>query len=788
VRSLIGRMAIGLAMLVPLAGAPVHAVAAPLHVETEILVYGGTPSGVTAAVSAARAGADVTLVEPTGRVGGMMASGLSWTDRGSPSVIGGVAREVFDRIQQIEGAEGRYAFPPSTAEAVFEDLLADAGVFVARGERLAEAADAVTMAGSAIIQVRMESGNTYAADMFIDAGYEGDLMARAGVSYRIGREGRGEYDETFAGVRPARHVMTVPPDIDPAFPLATPGPLGSGDTRIQSSNYRVCLSTDPTNQVPIPEPEGYDPARYDIVAHYIAERVARGLTPSKAWVLHVDRLVDDKWDLNQNGPLTFGMPGHNYAYADGSYATRATIEAEQRAYQQGFLYFLTNDERVHEDIREEMQEHGLCADEFQQTENWPHRMYFREGRRMMGRTVVSEHDILAIPSKPDTIGLGTYPLDSHAVSRWMDGQRRMYIEGNLAPPTIRWWSIPYRAITPRESEASNLLVPVAASATHVAYSSARVEPQYMIMGNAAGTAAVLARDRGLPVQRISVAELQARLRTQGAVLTDPGDLAGSAFYTEIEWAYYQGITAGCGDRKFCPSQRLPRDQMASLLARTLRLPVSTRDFFTDDAGNPHQGDINRAAQAGITGGCGANRYCPKATVTRQEMASFLVRALDLRRSSVDRFIDDEDSIHEADINALAASGITAGCSPTRFCPRNSVTRGEVMAFLYRAYDGGSVTSVAALAGPDAAGDRDPSTDDEPDESPTTSPEPTPSPTDDTPAPSSSPEPTPIPTLDPSGEPSASPSPEPTPPPATPTPTPTPAPSATPAPGGGAAPP
>ena len=750
----------------------------------DVAVYGATPSGVVAAVSAARSGASVVLVEPTGRVGGMMAAGLSWTDRGAPSAIGGIAREVFDRIEQIDGTAARYAFAPSTAEAVFEEMLAAAGVSVLRGERLAEGGGAVAKAGNRIAQLRMESGSTVTADVFIDAGYEGDLMARAGVSYRVGREGTGEYDETYAGVRPYRFVMTVPPEIDPAFPLNPPGPVGSGDTRIQSSNYRLCLTTDPANQVPIPEPEGYDPGRYDVVAAYIAGRVTPGATPSKSWVLHVDPLVDDKWDLNQNGPITLGMPGHNYAYADGSYAVREAIQAEQRAYQQGFLWFLTHDERVPEAIRTDMQNHGLCADEFEETDNWPHRMYVREGRRMIGRTVVSEHDILAIPSKTDTIGLGSYPLDSHAVSRWMAVQRRLYIEGNLAPPRNRKWSIPYRAITPREAEASNLLVPVAASATHVAFSSLRVEPQFMIMGHAAGAAAVMAQQAGVPVQRIPVSTLQARLLAQGANLEDPGDLAASGFYTEIEWAYYQGITGGCAERLFCPGQQLPRDQMASLLARTLRLPAATRDFFVDDATNPHQGDINRVAQAGITLGCGPNRYCPSKIVSRQEMASFLVRALRLPRSTVDRFGDDEDSMHEGDINSLAASGITAGCSPTRFCPRNAVTRGQVMAFLYRAYDGGSVTSLAALAGPDA--DRDRSTDE-----PAETPEPTPSPTpsasgDGSETPTPSPEPSATPAEEGSPTPSATPSGSPE--PGSPVPTPSPSPTETPGAGGGADPP
>jgi hypothetical protein len=212
----------------------------------------------------------------------------------------------------------------------------------------------------------------------------------------------------------------------------------------------------------------------------------------------------------------------------------------------------------------------------------------------------------------------------------------------------------------------------------------------MIMGQAAGTAAALAIDLGVPVQRVPIGMLQDRLRSEGAMLTDPGDIADSPFYTAIAWAYYQGITGGCAPRRFCPDSQLRRDEMASLLSRTLSLPFAPTDYFVDDDANIHEGNINRVARARITLGCEADRYCPTRRVTRQEMASFLVRALGLPPTSRDFFVDDETSVHEADINRLAASGITAGCSQTRFCPLESVTRGQVMAFLYRAYDGGSI--------------------------------------------------------------------------------------------------
>ena len=750
----------------------------PGQTDAEVVVYGATPSGVTAAIAAARAGADVTLIEPTQDIGGMMTSGLSWTDRGDAGVIGGIALEVFDRIESLEGSTyGRFAFAPSTAAQAFAEMLAQAQVEVVLGERLAEDAAAVVKDGSRIVMIRTESGDTFAADAFIDASYEGDLMARAGVAYRVGRESTAEFDETLAGVRGWRFVMTVPPGIDPGFPLEAPGPLGSGDDGIQSSNYRVCLSTDPADQVPFTAPDGYDPSRYDIVAEYLAQRMAAGLSPSKSWVLHVDRLVDSKWDLNQNGPLTFGMPGHNRGYPDGSYAERAQIEAEQRAYQQGFLYFLQNDVRVPEAIRTDMLAYGLCADEFVDTGNWPPRMYLRVGRRMEGRTMVTQHDVQALVSKPDTIGLASYPLDSHAVSRWMTRDRRLYIEGGLTPPKIQRWSIPYGAITPAEDQATNLLVSVAASATHVAYASLRVEPQYMIMGQAAGVAAALARELGVPVQAVPVDVLQARLEAAGAVLDDPGDLADSGFYTEVAWAYYEGITGGCAPRLFCPGDPLGRDEMASLLARTLDLPVSSTDFFVDDDWSAHEGDINRVAQAGITLGCAPDRYCPTGNVTRQEMASFLKRALDLPRTTTDYFTDDETSVHEGDINSLAASGITSGCSATRFCPTGSVTRGQVMAFLYRAFDGGSIQSLAALqrsAAADAPETDAPEADQsaDPTPSPSLTPSPVPSATPSR-SPSATPDPTPSPSS--SGEPSEPPSPSPS-PSLSPSPSPTPTPS------------
>jgi len=662
---------------------------APLaaHLPIDVLVYGGTPGGIIAAVAAARAGADVAVIEPSTHVGGMMSNGLSWTDRGDVGVIGGIVDEFFDRTQALEGSvRGRFAFQPSTAEAVFKQMLSEAGVTVYYGERLAEGAGAVTKSGTRITAIRLESGPTLAAHVFIDASYEGDLMARAGVSHRIGRESADEYAEPLAGVRPPEVIMTVPPGLDPGFPLSAPGPVGSADDRIQDSHYRLCLSTNPANQAPFPQPAGYDPARYDINVEYWSQLAASGQSPTLHWAMHADLLVKSKWDLNEFALLSLGLPGANYDYPEASYAERASIDAYHRDYQQGFLYFLANDPSVPPALQDQVNAFGLCADEFTDNANWPRLLYLRESRRMVGRHVLTQHDVGTLRSKPDIIGMASYRLDSHAVSRWIDDQGRLVAEGSFGAGGVsQRWAIPYRSITPERAQSSNLLVPVTASASHVSFSSLRMEPSYMIMGQAAGTAAAMAAASGSDVQDLSVSALQNALKATGSVLTDPGDIGTSTFYSHIVWAYFEGIIAPCGPGKFCPTQAVTRAMMADFLVPALDLPPASQDYFTDDNGHPSEDNINRVAEAGITLGCTTTTYCPSATVTRAQMASFLTRAWDLPPTSQDFFTDDETfTSHEDDINSIAAVGITTGCTPTTYCPGKTVTRGEMMAFVHRA--------------------------------------------------------------------------------------------------------
>jgi len=664
------------------------------NVTADIVVYGGSPSGVMAAVSASHPGVRVVLIEPTGHVGGMMSNGLNATDYGHTAMIGGRTREFFDRMQIAEGsAYGRYRFQPSTAERIFEDMLVDAGVEVALGEQLAENG-AVTKDGTRIQSIRLLSGRTVSARVFVDASYEGDLMARAGVSYRVGRESAAAHAESFAGVRAAGTVFTVPPGIDPAVPLAAPGAPKTGDDRIQNSNYRLCFSSDPINQIAFKAPAGYDPATYDLAAAYIASRVAQGHPPTLTWFLWPVALTNNKFDVNNNGLVSIGVMGANTDYPDGSYAVRNDVAAWLRSYTAGFLYFLRNDARVPSAIRTQMAGYGLCRDEFTDNDGWPRLLYLREGRRMVGSYVLTQRDVQVGRVKSDTVAIASYAFDSHHVSRWMDGSRRLRVEGGFwnGRALATRWSVPYRSLTPQADEVTNLLVSVTASATHVAFSALRLEPQYMLMGEAAGAAAFMAawgpsltRDP-IPVQSVDVSGLQRILRQQGAIIDNYlfWDVVDSPYRGDIEKTFLEGVTFGCSAIYYCPSSPTTREVMAGFLANALALPATTRDYFTDDETSPHEDSINRVAAAGITAGCGSGRFCPTGSVTRGQMAAFLVRSFELRWTSRDYFTDDETSIFEGDINRLAASGITAGCGGTRFCPNGLVTREQMAAFLWRA--------------------------------------------------------------------------------------------------------
>jgi hypothetical protein len=495
------------------------------------VVYGGTDGGVIAAVAAAREGLTTALVEPGRHVGGMVSGGLGWTDYGKKEVIGGYALEFYLRVGKHYELQ-RYGHPigwlhePHVAEEIFRGMLQEAGVQLFEQSRLQEKSG-VRKAGTEVAEIVVENGDRFTAKVFIDSSYEGDLMAQAGVTYTYGREGSAEYDETLAGVRggtPFHQFLVDLSPYDAAGKLLPeistrrlPAP-GTADRAVQAYNYRMCFSEDPENRVAFAKPEGYDPGRYSLFARLVLARMkAEGQAPELNSVIKVDRIPNGKADVNNNGAFSTDYIGGSWDYPDASYARRAEIWKEHKQYTQGFFYFLANDPQVPERLRQEMNHWGLSKDEFADSGNWPHQLYIRESRRMIGEYVMVQKDLQTELSKPDPIGMGSYNSDSHNVERIIGPDGFVRNEGDVQV-AVKPYQIPYRIMLPKQAQATNLLVPVAFSASHVAYSSVRMEPQYMILGHAAGVAAKLAISGGTAVQGIAAEALAGQLRKQGAVM------------------------------------------------------------------------------------------------------------------------------------------------------------------------------------------------------------------------------------------------------------------------------
>lgn len=498
--------------------------------EFDLVVYGATAGGVMTAVSGARHGLKTVLLEPGRHVGGMVTGGLSGTDMGKGEVIGGMALEFYWRMgrhYELDRHLQQVAWmpEPGAAEKVMRQMLADAGVTVLYGHRLREKTGVVKQ-GDRVAEVTMESGARFRAKVFADCSYEGDLMAQAGVSYTYGREGQKDYGESLAGVLahtrnhnfavdiPARDANgTLLPEIS-AEPRGEPG---SGDKRIQAYNFRVIATKVPANRLPWPKPANYNPARYELLARYLTAMtgyMGRALTMNEVGLIRV--IPNGKADFNNRGGFSTDYIGRNYTYPEGSYAERARLWQEHIDYQQGFYYFLANDPRVPPALQAEAREWGLAKDEFADTGHWPHQLYVREARRMVGAFVATQKDLQTDRTKPDVIGMGSYNSDSHNVQRHISAEGFVVNEGNVEVP-VQPYQIPYRVLLPKASEAVNLLVPVCFSASHVAYSSLRMEPQYMILGHAAGVAAALAVEKGVSVQTVPLATLQKTLLDEGGI-------------------------------------------------------------------------------------------------------------------------------------------------------------------------------------------------------------------------------------------------------------------------------
>lgn len=508
---------------------------APLAAETyDLAVYGATAGGVIAAVTGARAGLHVVLLEPGRHVGGMMSGGLGETDFGRKEAIGGYAREFFDRAGEHYhlsdyGVQEGWYFEPHVAEAIFRQMLDEMHVTLLLGKRLKEHGG-VAKTGRTITALVMEDGSRYVARVFADCSYEGDVMAQAQVSYTWGRESSDEYGESLAGVRSHTpfHQFLVPISaydsnhtLLPEIFAGPKGATGSADRKVQAYNFRLCLTRRTDSLVPFPKPANYDPRRYELFARLIAALTKRdGHPPGMSGVMYIGHIPNGKTDINNNGAFSTDFIGASWDYPEAGYQRRAEIFQAHVDYTQGFFWFLGHDERVPAPLRNEINSWGLARDEFTDTANWPNQLYIREARRMIGEYVMTQKDLQSDLRKPDSIGMGSYNSDSHNVQRIANAAGDVENEGDMEVP-VKPYQIPYRILLPKRAQVTNLLVPVCFSASHVAYSSVRMEPQYMILGQAAGVAAALAVRKDQAVQDVSVEDLQQTLREQKTVLSLP---------------------------------------------------------------------------------------------------------------------------------------------------------------------------------------------------------------------------------------------------------------------------
>lgn len=519
--------------------------------KADVVVYGGTSSAVTTAVQVARMGKSVIIVSPDKHLGGLSSSGLGYTDTGNKEVIGGIAREFYQLVYQhyqkpdswkwqkqseygnkgqgspaIDGEKRTmWIFEPHVAEAAFEKMINENNIVVYRDEWLNRETGVLKENGK-IISIRTLSGKLFKSKIFVDATYEGDLMAASGVSYIAGREANSVYGEEWNGIQTGvrHHGHYFKKDIDPYIvPGDTssgllpgisdrePGIKGDGDNRIQAYCFRTCLTKDLENRVPFSMPSGYDSTQYELLIRVFN-------TGWRETFNKFDIIPNNKTDVNNHGPFSFDYIGMNYDYPDASYERRKEIISEHKNYQQGLLYFIANSKRVPREIREEMNKWGYAKDEFADNGNWPYNIYVREARRMIGEDVMTENEVLGKKPVSDPIGMGSYTLDSHNVQRYVKPDRFVQNEGDIGVSPEKPYQICLGSVLPKKEECSNLLVPVCISSSHIAFGSIRMEPVFMILGQSAGTIAVLALEKNENIQDISYEEIKRKLESDGQIL------------------------------------------------------------------------------------------------------------------------------------------------------------------------------------------------------------------------------------------------------------------------------
>ena len=519
----------------------------------DIVVYGGTSAAITTAVQAKRMGKTAIIVCPDRHLGGLTSGGLGWTDSGKKDAIGGISREFYQRVWQHyqqpsawkwqdqskfgnrnqspprEGGDraSMWVFEPHVAEQILEDMIAEQEIPVVR-DRWLDRRDGhgVQMEEGRIVGITMTNGEKYKGRMFVDATYEGDLLASANVDFHVGREANSVYDEQWNGIQVGvlhhSHWFKKPVDpylvpgdpssgLLPRISSQPPGKRGDGDHRVQAYCFRMCLTNVDENRIPFSKPEGYDPAEYELLARVFDSGWREAFNK-------FDPMPNHKTDTNNHGPFSTDNIGMNYDYPNASYKRRKEIIEEHARYQKGLMYFMANDPRVPEEIRTKMAKWGLPKDEFEDNGGWPHQIYVREARRMTGKYVMTENDCLDRVATPDSVGMGSYTLDSHNVQRYVTPNGTVQNEGDIGVKTPRPYKIAYGSLTPKKSQCTNLLVPVCVSSSHIAFGSIRMEPVFMILGQSAATAACMSIDQGIAVQDLPYDALRARLIADKQIL------------------------------------------------------------------------------------------------------------------------------------------------------------------------------------------------------------------------------------------------------------------------------
>ena len=494
-------------------------------VTVDICVYGGSSAGVMAAYTAKKMGKSVILIEPGRHLGGLTTGGLGYTDIGNKYAISGISRDYYRRIGKYYGKFEQWIFEPHVAEDLFREYVKRADVNVLYSYRLVSAKKQNGLLQS--IMLESSSGNSgnrvINAKMFLDCTYEGDLMAKAGVSYTVGREDNKTYSETYNGVQLLdKHQFAdgVDPYKIPKKPEsgllwgispAALQPQGSGNKQVQTYNFRICLSSNPANMIPITKPEEYDSTRYELLLRAIEKN------PKLAFntILKPDVMPNQKTDINNNGPFSTDMIGMNYDFPEGNYKQRADIQRQHELYNKGLLYFIGHDRRMRPDIQAEMLKLGYPKDEYTDNGNWSLQMYVREARRLVGEYVMTQANCQGKEIVPDGVGLAAYTMDSHNCQRLViekNGMKMVKNEGDVQIGGFPPYPISYRCLIPKASECQNLLVPVCLSASHIAYGSIRMEPVFMVLAQSSAVAASMAIDGKTSVQAVDIKKLQAALK------------------------------------------------------------------------------------------------------------------------------------------------------------------------------------------------------------------------------------------------------------------------------------